>query len=97
AGEVFAPRPWQIYFQPSGSPIMQRIHGFSDWLLFVIAGIVIFVLALLLIVIVRFNARANPVPSRTSHNTLIEVLWTIIPILILVGIAIPSFSLLFTE
>jgi len=97
AFEVFAPRPWQIYFQPSGSPIMERIRGFSDWLLVVIIAIVIVVLALLVYVMTRFNARSNPVPSRTSHNTLIEVLWTIVPILILVGIAIPSFSLLFAQ
>jgi cytochrome c oxidase subunit 2 len=97
AAEVFAPHPWQIYFQPSGSPIMRAVHSFSNGILVVITLIVIFVMALLLYVMVRFNARANPVPSRTSHNTLIEVLWTIVPILILVGIAIPSFSLLFTQ
>src|SRR5258708_19968689 len=59
--------------------------------------ITVFVLALLVIVVVKFNARANPVPSRTTHNTLIEVAWTLIPVLILVGIAIPSFRLLFQE
>ncbi len=97
AAEVFAPKPWQVYLQPAGSPIMRAIHSFSDGVLVVITLIVLLVLALLLYVMLRFNARANPVPSRTSHNTLIEVLWTVIPILILVGIAIPSFSLLFTE
>jgi len=97
AAEVFAPQPWQIYFQPSGSPIMRAIHGFSDFVLIVITLIVLFVVALLIYVMLRFNARANPTPSRTSHNTLIEVLWTIGPILILVAIAIPSFALLFTE
>jgi cytochrome c oxidase subunit 2 len=97
AMEVTQPQPWQINLQPAGSPIMEAIHRFSNGVLVIITLIVIFVLALLLYVMLRFNARANPVPSRTSHNTLIEVLWTIVPILILVGIAIPSFSLLFSE
>jgi len=59
--------------------------------------ITLFVLALLVIVVVKFNARANPVPSRTTHHTLIEVVWTLVPVLILVGIAVPSFRLLFLE
>ena len=62
-----------------------------------ITVITLFVLALLVIVVVKFNAKANPVPSRTTHNTLIEVAWTLIPVLILVGIAVPSFRLLFQE
>ena len=66
-------------------------------MLWIITAITIFVLALLLIIIVRFNARANPTPSRTTHNTLLEVMWTIVPVIILVLIAIPSFRLLFTE
>ena len=61
------------------------------------AAITVFVLVLLLIIIVRFNARANPTPSRTTHNTLLEVLWTIVPVIILVVIAVPSFRLLFTR
>jgi len=95
--EVTEPKPWQLNLQPAGSPIMEVINRFSNGLLIVISLIVVFVLALLVYVMLRFNARANPVPSRTSHNTLVEVLWTIVPILILVGIAIPSFSLLFSE
>ncbi|HVZ14680.1 MAG TPA: cytochrome c oxidase subunit II [Bauldia sp.] len=91
------PQPWEINLQPAATPIMEMIHHFNNGLLIVVTCIVLFVLALLLYCIVRFNARANPVPSRTSHNTLIEVLWTILPILILVGIAVPSFSLLFAE
>lgn len=99
AGAVRAEEPhnWQIYFQESASPIMTQIREFNYWLQIVIALIAAFVLALLVIVITRFNARANPVPSRTSHNTAIEVLWTVVPVLILVGIAIPSFSLLFNQ
>jgi cytochrome c oxidase subunit 2 len=95
--EVTQPKPWQINLQPAASPIMEMIHRFNNGLLIVVTLIVLFVLALLVYVMLRFNARANPVPTRTSHNTLVEVLWTIVPILILVGIAIPSFSLLFAE
>ena len=91
------PVPWEISLQPAASPIMEMVERFNDGLLILITLITIFVLALLIYVIVRFNARANPVPSRTTHNTLIEVIWTVVPILILVGIAVPSFSLLFAE
>lgn len=99
AGPVLAnqPQPWEINLQPSGSPIMTMIHAFNNGLLLVVTAITILVLALLVIVMVRFNARRNPVPSKTSHNTLIEVVWTVAPILILVGIAIPSFSLLIAQ
>ncbi len=95
--EVTQPQPWEITLQPAGSPIMEMIHSFNDGLLIVVALIVVFVLALLIVVMVKFNARRNPVPSKTSHNTLIEVVWTVLPILILVGIAVPSFSLLLAQ
>jgi cytochrome c oxidase subunit II len=91
------PSPWEMGFQQSASPIMHGIISFHDFLLYIITGITLFVLVLLLIIIVRFNARANPVPSRTTHNTLLEVIWTVVPVLILVTIAVPSFRLLFTE
>lgn len=91
------PSPWQIGFQQSASPIMDTITWFHDFLLIIITLITLFVLALLLIVIFKFNARANPVPSKTTHNTLIEVAWTVIPVIILVAIAIPSFRLLFDQ
>ena len=91
------PEPWQINFQPAATPIMEMVTRFSDGLLVVVTLIVIFVLGLLVYVMVRFNARSNPIPSRTTHNTIIEVAWTIVPILILVGIAVPSFSLLFAQ
>lgn len=99
AGPALAaqPQPWEINLQPAGSPIMELIHSFNNGLMIVMAAITIFVLALLLIVMVRFNARRNPEASKTSHNTLIEVIWTVVPILILVGIAIPSFSLLIAQ
>ena len=76
---------------------MDDIVWFHDCLLYIITAITAFVLLLLIIVIVRFNARANPIPSRTTHNTLLEVLWTVIPIVILLVIAVPSFKLLFLQ
>jgi cytochrome c oxidase subunit 2 len=90
-----APHPWQMYFQAAVSPVADQFHEFHGFLLVMITLIVLFVLALLLYVIVRFRASANPVPSKTTHNTLIEVLWTVIPVLILVVMAVPSFKLLY--
>ena len=91
------PTPWQMDLQDSATPVMQDVAGFHTFLLWVIAVISAFVLALLLICIVRFNARANPRPSRTTHNTPIEILWTIVPVIILAVIAVPSFRLLFVQ
>jgi len=91
------PTPWQIGLQDAASPIMQDITGFHNFLLWVIGAISAFVLILLLIIIVRFNARANPTPSRTTHNTPIEIVWTIVPVIILALIAVPSFRLLFVQ
>ena len=95
--ELGQPAPWEFRLQGSASPVMDNITWFHNFLFVVITLITLFVLALLAIVVVRFNARANPVPSRTTHNTLIEVAWTLIPVLILVGISIPSFRLLFLQ
>jgi cytochrome c oxidase subunit II len=101
AGAAFAglgqPSPWQMDLQGSASPVMDDIATFHYYLLWVIGIISAFVLALLLIIIVRFNARANPTPSRTTHNTPIEILWTIVPVIILAAIAVPSFRLLFLQ
>jgi cytochrome c oxidase subunit II len=91
------PAPWELNLQASATPVMDSIMRFHDGLLVIITLITLFVLALLITVVVKFNAKANPVPSRTTHNTLIEVAWTLIPVLILVGIAVPSFRLLFEE
>jgi cytochrome c oxidase subunit 2 len=95
--DVGQPSPWQLGLQDAASPVMVDITWFHDFLLWIITGITAFVLILLLIVIVRFNARANPTPSRTTHNSLLEVAWTILPVVILVAIAIPSFRLLFVQ
>jgi cytochrome c oxidase subunit II len=91
------PTEWQLGLQQSATPVMDYIIWFHDYLLYIISGIAGFVLILLIVIMVRFNARANPTPSRTTHNTLLEVAWTIIPIFILMGIAVPSFKLLFLQ
>jgi cytochrome c oxidase subunit 2 len=92
-----APRPWEMGFQAPASPVMDRIEGFHDLLLIIITVISLFVLALMVVIVVKFNAKSNPTPSRTTHNTFIEVAWTVVPILILLVIAIPSFKLLYFE
>jgi len=97
AEEVGQPESWAFDLQASATPVMDSIMRFHNWLVVIITVITLFVLALLITVVVRFNAKTNPVPSRTTHNTLIEVAWTLIPVLILVGIAVPSFRLLFEE
>jgi cytochrome c oxidase subunit 2 len=91
------PTPWQLGLQDSASPIMDEITVFHDRLVYIIAAISGFVLILLLVIMVRFNARANPTPSRTTHNTLLEIAWTVVPVAILVAIAVPSFRLLFHQ
>jgi cytochrome c oxidase subunit 2 len=95
--ELGQPAPWEYKLQEAASPVMEDITSFHNFLTVLITIITLFVLALLVIVVVKFNSKANPVPSRTTHNTLIEVAWTLIPVLILVGIAVPSFRLLFLE
>ena len=82
------PEPWQLGFQPAATDMMARITSFNDFLLILMTAITVFVLGLMVYVMVRFNAKANPVPSKTSHNTMIEVVWTVIPILILLVIAV---------
>jgi cytochrome c oxidase subunit 2 len=89
------PREWQLNLQEAASPLMDRIQNFHNLLLYIIFGVSAFVLVLLLWVMVRYNARANPTPSKTTHNTMVEVVWTVVPILILVVIAVPSFRLLY--
>ena len=91
------PTPWQLGLQDAASPVMADITSFHNFVLWIITAITLFVLILLLIIIVRFNARANPTPSRTTHNTPLEIIWTIVPVIILVLIAVPSFRLLFLQ
>ena len=92
-----APFNYETNLQPAASPVMERIESFHSLLLYIIIAISVFVAILLGIILVRYNRRSNPVPSKTHHNTLLEVAWTIIPVIILVIIAIPSFKLLYYE
>ncbi len=91
------PVPWQIGLQHPASPVMESMNDFHNMLLVIITLIALFVLGLMIYVMVRFNARNNPTPSKTTHNTLLEVVWTVIPVIILMIIAIPSFKLLFYQ
>ena len=92
-----APRPWQMGMQAAHSPVKEAIGSLHDLVLAIITVITLFVAGLLVWVMVRYNAKRNPTPSRTAHNTVIEVLWTVLPVLILVVIAIPSFRLVYFE
>lgn len=95
AAELNVPAPYNMGLVEAASPVKDRIHDFHSLMLWIITAIVLFVLVLLVVVIVRFNAKANPVPSKTTHHTLLEVAWTLVPVLILVGVAAPSFRLLY--
>ena len=90
-------RDWQLNFQAPATPVMERVVDLHDILLYICFGVSIFVLALLAVVVVRFNRKSNPTPSKRSHHTLLEIAWTVAPILILVVIAIPSFRLIYFE
>lgn len=91
------PKSWELNLQPPAGPLAQQMHDFHDLLLWIITIITLFVLALLIWVVVRYNSKSNPVPSTTTHNTMLEVVWTIIPVIILIVIAVPSFKVLFTQ
>lgn len=95
AGMIGIPHNWQVWHQPPATPIMEELIDFHALLVTIITGITLLVFALLAYVIIRFNHKRNPTPSNTSHNTLIEVAWTVVPVLILLVIAIPSFRILF--
>lgn len=91
------PVDWQVQMQPAATEIMREIRWFNDYTLWFIVPISLLVLALLLIVMMRFRAGANPTPSKTSHNTTIEIIWTVGPVIILLFLAIPSFQLLTSQ
>ncbi len=91
------PVDWQVGFQDAGSTLMAEMNSFHNLLMVIITVIALFIMGLLSYVMVRFNAKAHPTPSQTTHNTVLEVLWTVIPIVILVVIAIPSFKLLYYQ
>lgn len=90
-----APQPWQVYFQPPATPTMERLYDFHTLLLWIEGGIVCVVTALLVYTLIRFRASRNPTPSKRAHNTMLEVIWTLIPVVILIVIAVPSFKLLY--
>ena len=89
------PHEYQVNLQSPATPVMERLYDFHTLLVWIISAISIFVLGLLLYAIIRFRESANPVPSRTTHHTLVEVVWTVVPVLILVVIAIPSLRILY--
>ena len=91
------PFNYQTGFQPAASDVMQQIEDFHRLLFWIILAVCVFVLALLVWIVVRYRAAANAVPSKVHHNTLLEVAWTLIPVIILVFIAVPSFRLLYLE
>ena len=91
----FLAKPWQISFQPAASPVAEAIQGMHHLLLIVITAVACIVALLLAYVIYRFRRSHNPIPSKTSHNILLEIVWTVIPVIILVIIGIPSVKLLF--
>jgi len=88
------PQPWQLGMQPGATPIMDGIRWFEQYTLWFIVPITLMVTALLAWCVVRYRASANPVPSRTSHNTVIEIIWTLGPVVVLLLLAVPSFQLL---
>lgn len=91
------PSPWEIGLQEAATPVFRQAHEFHTFIVWIMAAVVLFVLALLVIVVTRFHESKHPVPSKTTHHTLLEVAWTIIPVLILVVIAVPSFRLLYAQ
>lgn len=101
ANPVFAqdiagqPHPWQINLQEAFSPSARHINDFHDMMIYIITAICVFVLALLIWVVIRYNAKANPTPAKFTHNVMIEIIWTVVPVLILIVIAIPSIKLLY--
>lgn len=87
--------PWQMWFQPAASPVMERIIEFHNFIFIIEVSIVVLVLVLMGYIIIRFNSKSNPVPSKTTHNTILEVAWTAVPLLLVIIIAVPSLKLLY--
>lgn len=91
AAEVGMAKPWQMYFQPAVTPVFERLHWLHNYVTIIVFIVLLFVMILLVYVCIRFSKKNNPVASKNSHNTLIEIIWTAVPVVILVAIAIPSF------
>ena len=92
ASEIFKP---EYGFPEAVTPVAEEIHKFHNMMMYIITGISVFVLALLVYVVLRFNEKANPTPSKTTHNVPLEIIWTLVPVLILLVIVVPSFRLLY--
>ncbi len=95
AAAAAQPEPWQIGFQPAATPVMAQIQDLNVLVTAIIVAIAVFVIGLLLFVLWRFSAKRNPTPSKTTHNTLLELIWTAVPMVILLVIFVPSFKLLY--
>lgn len=91
------PHSWGLGLQEPAGVLATQINDFHNMLIYIISAITIFVFGLLVWIVVRYNAKANPVPSKTTHNTMLEVVWTVIPVIILIVIAVPSFKVLFSQ
>jgi cytochrome c oxidase subunit 2 len=102
AGLAFAegvngPVDGEIGFQRAVTPVMESITDLNVWLVWLMGGISVFVLVLMAFIMIRFREKANPVPSKTSHNTMIEIIWTLVPALILLVMAVPSIKILYQQ
>ena len=97
AANADQPVSWQMNFQEAATPVMERVHDFNTLISIIIIAINWFVIGLLIYVLWRFNAKRNPVPSKTTHNTLVEIVWTMVPIMIVVLIVVRSFNLLYFQ
>ena len=97
AAQAAQPVPWEMGFQPAATPVMEQIEDFHNLLLIITTLVTLVVLVLLLYAVWKFSAKRNPIPTKTTHNTLLEMAWTVVPVIILVVIAVPSFKLLYYE
>ena len=97
AAPAAQPVPWEMGFQPAATPVMEQIEDFHNLLLIITTLVTLVVLVLLLYAVWKFSAKRNPIPTKTTHNTLLEMAWTVVPVIILVVIAVPSFKLLYYE
>ena len=97
AGLAQSPQPWQMGLQPAATPVMTAINDFHNMMLVIIFIITAFVVGLMGYVFWRFGAKRNPTPTRTTHNTMLEMVWTVAPVIILVAVAVPSFRLLYFQ
>lgn len=97
ADGIYKAKPDQLGFMEPATQVMRDIVSFHDGLLIMCFAVSLFVMGLMLYIFIRFNAKANPIPSKTTHHTGLEIAWTTVPIIILLVIAIPSFKLLYLE